>query len=60
MLTLALVLSILGANPHWSDDAYRFAIADQHPTATARAVSIVQSLDCVVYEDLTAKCEKGA
>jgi len=60
MTTLFIVLSLLGANAHWSDDAYRFRIADQHPTQTARAVEIVQDLDCVVFEDLTATCEKGA
>lgn len=60
ILTILIALSILGANPRWSDDDYRFALADAHPTETRAAIAIVQALDCRVYEDLTATCEKGA
>ena len=56
ILTLLIALSILGANPHWSDDTYRFTIADNHPTETATAVRIVQLAGCTVFEDLTARC----
>ena len=59
MLTAILIaLSMLGNNPQWSDDDYRCAIADQHPDATNQAIAIVRSMDCIVYEDLTAECDQ--
>lgn len=56
LIALLIALSLIGHNPDWADDDYRFGIADQFPGSTRYAIALVQSTDCTLFEDLTTRC----